>query len=533
MFFGLTLPLVIVICRNRSLWFDEAALGYNIVSRSYSELLQPLTYSQVAPIGYLVLSKACNSLFGYNDIAIRIPSIIAYLCLFFILGRRASRSPEWLLRFVFIVSAAGVIKYAFELKQYIFDVLLMVVLLVYGDLILSSNWLSFLFSSVSVLLSNVTFIQLPLFSLLFGLKHSKSHASLLWRFLLVLLPLVIYYFSFAYNHPAHDSMHRYWSQHFLFSRNENAFAFVLSRLYGVVHAGYFTPVFQLLWIPYLVGLNRYIRERRYSALAATQLPIVAHLAFSALRLYPFDGGRLTLYLIVPFVYVAADGLHVAVTSLRKWHVALPRYDIGSLLGTAAILAVVGNAFAYALLVEQREDIRPVFSELEGQTQSYKQSVPLHFIPSSRRQFDYYEAQSHAAGNVFLEDYQKLSHDKDWRPFLRDVLLRRKVALVFSHSGRQFDGQRSARGILNLVNRKLGALDPSNQYGLHVSRFTWSKGAGLLQVEHCEWPKRMKTGSAADAGGPKAERLRPLPTGDGAAPAMHDPVWQRTARHRVA
>lgn len=488
LFFGLTLPLLIVICRNRSLWLDEAALGYNIVSRSYSELLQPLSYRQVAPIGYLLLSKACNSLFGYNDIAVRIPSIIAYLCLFFILGRRASRSPEWLLRFVFIVSAAGVIKYAFELKQYIYDVLLMVVLLAYGDFLLSSNWLSFLLSTVSVLFSNVTFIQLPLFSLLFGLKHSKSHASLLLRFLLVLLPLVIYYFFFAYNHPANDSMHQYWSRHFLFSRKENALAFVLSRLYGVVHTGYFTTVFQLLWIFYFVGLNRYMRERRYFALAATQLPIVSHLAFSALRLYPFDGGRVTLYLIVPFVYVAADGLHVAMTSLRKWHIAAPRYNIGFLMGTAAILAVVGNAFAYAVLVEKREDIRPVFSELEGQTQSYKQSVPLHFIPSSRKQFDYYEAQSHAAGKVFLEDYQKLSHDKDWQPFLRDVLMTREVALVFSNSGRHFDGQKSARGVLDLVNRKLGALDPSNQYGLHVSRFTWSKGAGLLQVEHASGPR---------------------------------------------
>ncbi len=487
LFFGLTLPLLIVICRNRSLWLDEAALGYNIVSRSYSELLQPLSDQQAAPIGYLLLSKACNSLFGYNDIAVRLPSIIAYLCLFFILGRRASRSPEWLLRFVFIVSAAGVIKYAFELKQYIYDVLLMVVLLAYGDFILSSSRLSFLFSTASVLLSNVTFIQLPLFSLLISLKHSRSHASLLWRFLLVLLPLVIYYFFFVYNHPTSDSMHQSWSQHFLFSGKDNALAFVLHRLNGVVRAGYFTTVFQLLWIFYFVGLYRYIRERMYFPLAATQLPIVSHLAFSALRLYPFDGGRLTLYLIVPFVYVAADGLHVAMTSLRRWHIAAPRCTLGFLMGTAAMLAVVGNAFAYALLVEKREDIRPVFAELQSQTQLYKQSVPLHFIPSSRKQFDYYEAQSHAAGKVFLEDYQKLSHDEDWEPFLRDVLLSRKVALVFSHSGRHFEGQESARGVLDLVNRKLGALDPSNQYGFHVSRFTWSKGAGLLQVEHASGP----------------------------------------------
>lgn len=485
---GLMLPLVIVICRNRSLWLDEAALGYNIVSRSYSQLLQPLLYSQVAPIGYLLFSKACNSLFGHNDIAIRIPSIVAYLCMFLMLARRAHRSPEGLFRFVLIVAAAGVIKYAFELKQYIYDVLLMAVLLNHADFMLSSNRLLLLFSSVSVLFSDVAFIQLPLLSLLFGLKHSRSHATLLFRFLLVSLPLAVYYFLFAYHHPANDSMHQYWSRHFLFSHREESLAFVVRRLIGVVHTGYFTGAFQLLWIPYSIGLIRYIRRRMYFALATTQLPLVAHFAFSALRLYPFDGGRLTLYLIVPFAYVAADGLHVAITSLRRWYVIGSRYSVGLLTGAAAILAVVGNAFAYALLVKKREDIRPVFAELRSQTESYKQSVPLHFLPSSRKQFDYYQAQSHAAGRVFLEDYPRISHDEDWEPFLRDVLSSRRVVLVFSHSRRYFDREKSPQGFLNSVNRRLAALDPRGQYRLHVSRFVWANNAGLFQVEQSSRPQ---------------------------------------------
>jgi pseudouridine synthase len=49
------------------------------------------------------------------------------------------------------------------------------------------------------------------------------------------------------------------------------------------------------------------------------------LAFSALRLYPFDGGRLTLYLIVPFAFVVADGLRVAMATARNWHIAVLRY----------------------------------------------------------------------------------------------------------------------------------------------------------------------------------------------------------------
>jgi hypothetical protein len=40
---------------------------------------------------------------------------------------------------------------------------------------------------------------------------------------------------------------------------------------------------------------------------------------------------------------------------------------------------------------------------------------------------------------------------------------------------------------------------------------------------------MKTEPAADAGRLKVERFRPLPAGDGAAPAMHDSVGQWTTR----
>ncbi len=42
---------------NRSLWNDEAALALNIIDKSFSQLLQPLDYKQVAPIAYLFVEK--------------------------------------------------------------------------------------------------------------------------------------------------------------------------------------------------------------------------------------------------------------------------------------------------------------------------------------------------------------------------------------------------------------------------------------------------------------------------------------------
>src|SRR5262245_55019840 len=168
---ALLLPLAILVCRARSLWYDESALGANIVMRSYAQLFEPLSNGQVAPIGYLLLSKLSNTLLGHNDIAIRLPSIAAYLCLFAVLARRADRSPGRLLRFVLIVAAPGVVRYAFELKQYICDVLLMVVLLELGEVVFSRARWALVFSIVAVSLSNITFIQLPIFALLAGLSQ--------------------------------------------------------------------------------------------------------------------------------------------------------------------------------------------------------------------------------------------------------------------------------------------------------------------------------------------------------------------------
>ena len=278
-------------------------------------------------------------------------------------------------------------------------------------------------------------------------------------------------------------MGRIWSKGFVFAAQENPFAFVVHRLIDVVETGYYTVAFQLLWIFFFVGLLSYIRTRNYFAVAATQLPVVSHLVFSGLRLYPFDGGRLTLYLLVPFVYCAADGLRIAIASLARWRIPMTRYTVESSLQAATILAVVGNAFGYALLSPGREDIRPVFADLTSQPEWYKRSVPLHFLPSSGKQIAYYAAQSRANGKPFLEDYGKVSVDLGWEPFLSDVLSNQRVVLVFSHSSRFYGGAKTRQGYLAALNRKLVALDPSQERGIRVSRFIWADRAGLFEVEH--------------------------------------------------
>src|SRR5262249_56663789 len=62
---------------NRSLWLDESVLALSIAGRSFRGLLEPLDYSQIAPIGFVMLEKLAVKLFGTNEYALRLVPITA------------------------------------------------------------------------------------------------------------------------------------------------------------------------------------------------------------------------------------------------------------------------------------------------------------------------------------------------------------------------------------------------------------------------------------------------------------------------
>ena len=484
---ALLLPMAIVVCRYKSLWYDEASLGINIVTRSFGRLFEPLAYVQVAPIGFLLLAKLSNTLFGHNDFAIRLPSLAAYLCLFAALARRADRSPAQLLRFVLIVASPAVLRYAFELKQYISDVLLIVVLLEFGEALFSRVGRALLVSGLAVALSNVAFIQVPIFALLAGVEQVRSGVTLRTvavRLTAAALPLGVYYFAFVAHHPSQANMIAYWASELPFGpgHHENLAMFFGRRLYRLVRFSYLTPAAGVLWLLYLAGLLAYVRERRYSSLAATTLPILGHFSFSVLGLYPFDAGRLTLYLLVPMAAGAADGI-VAILGMvaDRYHV-VRRYRLDGLAGWAAVAAVAVNGLGYAVVAKKKEHIRPIYSALEARPESYKASVPLHFLPKSTMQFEYYAAQAHAVGRGFLEGYQ-VRRDDGWEPFLRDAAARPRVAAILSHSRDLFGGRPfTARQVAEEIGRRLRERDPSDSLGLRVGHVSWANGAALVEVE---------------------------------------------------
>lgn len=127
---------VTVYLQNRSLFLDEANLARNIVERGYNDFFENLDYEQYAPPLYLIITKLSTDLFGINEFALRLPSLIAgisSLILFFRLLNFLLKSDisKW---YIFLLFAFSIllIRYSSEVKQYAFDLALTLALVLWA-----------------------------------------------------------------------------------------------------------------------------------------------------------------------------------------------------------------------------------------------------------------------------------------------------------------------------------------------------------------------------------------------------------------
>jgi hypothetical protein len=117
---------------GRSLWADEAMLALNIVNRSLASLFQPLDYDQGAPIGFLLVEKLVNAVLGKHEFALRLfPLLVGLtiLWLFYLLLKRLTSGPGLLLPLALFAFNPRLIYYSSEVKQYIVDVAVTILLL--------------------------------------------------------------------------------------------------------------------------------------------------------------------------------------------------------------------------------------------------------------------------------------------------------------------------------------------------------------------------------------------------------------------
>ena len=129
---------IFVYCRNISFWGDEASIALNLINKSYLELFKGLDYLQVAPPGFLILSKFILNIFNpkidyIRDLLLRFfPFVFSCLSLlvFYKFSKNFIKDKKTLLfaSTLFAFNPCAIL-YAAQLKQYSLELLVSVVLM--------------------------------------------------------------------------------------------------------------------------------------------------------------------------------------------------------------------------------------------------------------------------------------------------------------------------------------------------------------------------------------------------------------------
>jgi len=127
---GIILRLVLFF-QNRNLIIDEANIVRNLYERNFLELILPLKYEQYAPPIFLWIEELLSLIFGYGEKALRLYPLLSGIALMFLFRATMRRlgvgSSLWLpmalMAFTYLL-----IKYSVELKQYIPDAMIALLL---------------------------------------------------------------------------------------------------------------------------------------------------------------------------------------------------------------------------------------------------------------------------------------------------------------------------------------------------------------------------------------------------------------------
>ena len=327
---------------NASLWIDEIALAENVLHFPLAHLLhQPLALDQVAPPGFLALTRGSAAIFGPSEMALRaVPLLsgLAALVLFASLARRFQ--PPWI-----AVCATGVfalaptlIAHGAELKPYSTDLLASVWLTLAAFAVSDrgANWASWLGATLLGAVA-VWFSQGAVF-VVAGLGLALVILALRERRFGAWLAVLLAAWTASAGLAALSGLHRV----------PPAMREYLDRFWDPS-----LPKAPLFLFVAAAAALLWIRERRAGLLLFG--PVAVTLAAAAAHLYPFQG-RAILFLAPAAILAMAEAAGWIVEGLARLRVPRP---------LAAVLPACGLIFliAHDPPVYRSEDTRPVLTEL--------------------------------------------------------------------------------------------------------------------------------------------------------------------------
>jgi hypothetical protein len=348
--------------RNRSLWFDEAALAVNIVERPVAGLFRPLGFHQGAPVGFLVVEKILSSVLGPGEFALRLfPLACGLLTLFLaaVVARLYVSHISVPLAVALVALNPSLIYYSSEVKQYSTDAMV-TLLLLWGFATLAKSDLSGLrVAELAAIGSAAVWFSHPAVFLLSSagivwLVSSRSDKRRVVRLSLVLAVWATSFgtlYLFSLRHLANDqALLNFWGQYF---PPTPIGAHTAAWLFDVFSASMHDPG-GLAILPgmffFVVGWAGLFR--RSPTLSWTAFGTWAALLLAGFtHTYPL-GGRLLIFAVPIVVLLVAEG--VAIVCDRLPHAQLVEVALACLiLSLPALKAIRGVSAA------RPDDIRPV------------------------------------------------------------------------------------------------------------------------------------------------------------------------------
>lgn len=349
--------------RNRSLWFDEAALAVNIVERPLAGLFRPLEFHQGAPVGFLVVEKILTSLLGPSEFALRLFPLICGLLtvlLAVVVARLYVSRSAVPFAVALVALNPSLIYYSSEVKQYSSDAFVTLALLWAFVRLAESDLNGRRMAVLAVLGSAAVWFSHPAVFLLAGagivfLVSARSDKRRTVRLALVLTVWAasfVLLYVVSLRHLADDhALLDFWGQYF--PGHPIWRAQTLVWLFDAFSAAFHDPAglailsgmgfFLVGW----AGLFRRNRTLGWIVFGAGGALLLAGLTHR----YPL-GSRLLIFAVPIMLLLVAEG--VATVCVRLPHGNLVEVAVACLVLALPVLNAIRGVSGI-----QRDDIRPV------------------------------------------------------------------------------------------------------------------------------------------------------------------------------
>ncbi len=387
-----------------SLAMDEARLAVNIAGRRFAELAAPLDLDQSAPLLFLWGERVATRLFGVNELALRSLPLLAgigVVLLSYSVLRRYVSTRAALLGVAILAAAPTMVAYSNEVKQYVVEALVTLVLVHLGLAWLDApdRRLGVLLAAAgaaAVWLSGSAVLVLAGVAPVILFAPRQGQVSLRTALAVCLTWGISFSFAYALVYQAAVSntyMARYWAPELLtpgagfaghswLALKDVVWGFVAGHA-GVPRRGgadaYVTACAMAGLASVLVGAWHLSRTRGAWATFLLIGPILGTLVASACGLYPV-GQRLVLFAVPIIVILGVAGLDAILpASEERW-------------GRRAWLAVPGMVVLPLLVVavlqsrEAGSGMRGLVQEIEARRRG---SEPIYVFGRALPVWEFY------------------------------------------------------------------------------------------------------------------------------------------------